>query len=279
MRQVEVLCHFAFFTRLLTGFASSKRSTSVVIMPATRLTVLSNSNQSQKIPLLIPHSASLDPNSSPSCYSLVIKAAQSKLRLKKAHRIFVQGGQELTAQDDWERVLKDDVVLLVSTGEEYIGLRTEDHFSNKQHGYAEANPDCSIEVLAADAFVDSLSITQLETAARTLPGIVHAVAQPDLHPGTKFPIGAVFVSQGWIHPPIVGGDIGCGMAWFKTRLSRSQVEGDKGRKIAEKLRGLEGVWRRKRDREIWLEKDDEKANYSAGEDWDAALGTIGAGNQ
>lgn len=87
-------------------------------------------------------------------------------------------------------------------------------------------------------------------------------------------IGAVYVSQGWIHPPLIGGDIGCGMAWFKTRLSRSQVEGDEGRKIAEKLRGLEGVWRTQKARDIWLENDKEGGSCSAGEEWDPALGTV-----
>lgn len=251
-------------------------------MPLTRVTVASNSNQAKKTALLIPAYTSFDPNSSPSCYSLVVKTAQSKLRLKKAQRVFVHGGRELTCQKDWEQVLKDDVVLLVSIGEEYVGSRKEDDHSNAgqggQHTHADANPGCSVERLAEATFIDSLSITQFEQTARNLPGMVHAVAQPDLHPGTKFPIGAVFVSQGWIHPPLIGGDIGCGMAWFKTRLSQSQVEGDKGRKIAEKLRGLEGAWRTQKAREIWLENDRETAGYSAGEEWDAALGTIGAGN-
>lgn len=251
-------------------------------MPATRVTVASNSNQSHRTPLIIPASTSLDPISSPSCYSLVIKTAQSKLRLKKAQRVFVSGGQELTGPEDWGRFLKDDVVLLVSIGEEYVGSRKEDdHSSGRQggqHGNADANPNCSIDVLVVDAFVDALAITQLETTARTLPGMVQATGQSDLHPGIKFPIGAVYVSQGWIHPPLIGGDIGCGMAWFKTRLSRSQVEGDKGRKIAEKLRGLEGVWRNQKARDIWLENDKEGGSCSAGEEWDAALGTIGAGN-
>lgn len=87
-------------------------------------------------------------------------------------------------------------------------------------------------------------------------------------------IGAVYVSREWIHPPLIGGDIGCGMAWFKTRLSRSQVEGDKGRKIAEKLRGLEGAWRTQKARDIWLENDKEGAGCSACEAWDASLGTV-----
>jgi RNA-splicing ligase RtcB len=100
-----------------------------------------------------------------------------------------------------------------------------------------------VEVLANKAPVESLSVTQLTTTAHTLPGIVHAVGQPDLHPGTKFPIGSVFTSEKWIHPPLIGGDIGCGMAWYKTTLPRSQVDGNKGKKVAEKLRALEGPWR------------------------------------
>ncbi|KAG6997791.1 hypothetical protein G7Y79_00037g073090 [Physcia stellaris] len=249
-------------------------------MPATRVTVASNAKQSQKAPLLVPSSTSFDPTSHVSARSLVIKTAQSKLRLKKASRVFISGGKELTTDDDWKAALKDDVLLLVSAGEDYVGSRSDEN-SNPQSGNApaaETNLDCPIEILAEKAFIDDLSIKQLETTARTLPGIVHAVAQPDLHPGTKFPIGAVFVSKGWIHPPLIGGDIGCGMAWYKTTLTRSNVEGDKGRKIAEKLRGLEGPWRTQQDREVWLQDDAGCASYSAGEEWDASLGTIGAGN-
>lgn len=141
---------------------------------------------------------------------------------------------------------------------------------------ADVNPNCPIEILGSVATVDSLSITQLNTTAQTLPGIAHAVGQPDLHPGTKFPIGAVFVSTKWVHPPLIGGDIGCGMAWFKLTLPRSQVDGDKGKKVAEKLRGLEGPWRTQEHREVWLQ--DEEGSCSAGEQWDSSLGTIGAGN-
>jgi RNA-splicing ligase RtcB len=131
-------------------------------------------------------------------------------------------------------------------------------------------------VLTSNAPVESLSLTQLSTTAHTLPGIVYAVGQPDLHPGTKFPIGAVIASKKWIHPPLIGGDIGCGMAWYKTTLSRSQVDGDKGKRVAEKLRGLEGPWRTQTHREAWLQE--KEGSCSAGEEWDKALGTIGAGN-
>ena len=66
------------------------------------------------------------------------------------------------------------------------------------------------------------------------------------------------------------------MAWFKLTLPRSQVDGDKGKKVAEKLRGLEGPWRTQEHRELWLQ--DRDGSCSAGEQWDSSLGTIGAGN-
>jgi len=239
-------------------------------MPSTRITIASNSNQSLKAPVILP---SLDSGS--AYFTHIIKAAKDKLRLKKPSRIFLQGGRELTAETDWSQVLEKDVVLLVSIGEDYVGNKTEDAPSP----HIDANLNCSIELLAEKAFVDTECINQLETTARTLPGVIHAVGQPDLHPGTRFPIGAVFVSKGWLHPPLIGGDIGCGMAWYKTNLSRSHVVGDKGRKIADKLRGLEGPWRDQGTRESWLEEEGvEGVTCSAGEEWDKSLGTVGAGN-
>ncbi|MCJ1317135.1 hypothetical protein MMC15_002457 [Xylographa vitiligo] len=252
-------------------------------MPSTRITLALNSNRSQKCPLLIPSSASYSLSDPSSCRSLVIKAAQSKLRLKKASRVFVaSSGQELLEESHWKKYMEDDVVLLVSLGEDFVGARKEELLPDSDitkdlESLTLGNP---VYIMGNKAYIDPLSITQMETTARTLPGIIHAVGQPDLHPGTKFPIGAVFVSQGWIHPPLIGGDIGCGMAWYKTKLSASQVEGDKGRKVAEKLRGLEGVWRTQPDREAWLSETDDpqRKTASAGAEWDAALGTIGAGN-
>jgi RNA-splicing ligase RtcB len=67
------------------------------------------------------------------------------------------------------------------------------------------------------------------------------------------------------------------MAWYKTNLPRSQADGHKGKKVAERLRGLEGAWRNQEYRAAWL-VDDEERSISAGEQWDSALGTIGAGN-
>ncbi|KAJ4367410.1 hypothetical protein N0V83_006992 [Neocucurbitaria cava] len=240
-------------------------------MPATRVTIALNARQSQKAPLLISASATADPAAANSIRGLVFKTAQSKLRLKKPARVYVSpAGQELLTEEDWKKNIKLDVTLLISAGEDYVGVKKEDNT------HEDANVTCPVEILASKAPIESLSVTQLTTTAHTLPGIVHAVGQPDLHPGTKFPIGAVFASRNWIHPPLIGSDIGCGMAWYKTILPRSQVDGNKGKKVAEKLRGLEGAWRTRAYREAWLENDD--GSCSVGEQWDSALGTIGAGN-
>jgi hypothetical protein len=93
---------------------------------ATRVTVALNAKQSQKAPLLIPATISTDPSAADSIRALVFKTAQSKLRLKKPSRVYVgQTGQELRSEEDWQSNIKNDVVLLVSAGEEYVGVKKE----------------------------------------------------------------------------------------------------------------------------------------------------------
>jgi RNA-splicing ligase RtcB len=62
------------------------------------------------------------------------------------------------------------------------------------------------------ALAEPEAIEQLRKTAASLPGIRVAVGMPDLHPGKGFPIGAVFGCQGYVHPFLIGGDIGCGMS-------------------------------------------------------------------
>lgn len=90
-------------------------------MSLTRLTIALNTNQSTKAPLLIPASTT----SATALRNLVFRTAQSKLRLKKPTRVFAAGsGEELLSDEDWERIVgKNDRVLLVSAGEEYVGVK------------------------------------------------------------------------------------------------------------------------------------------------------------
>jgi hypothetical protein len=95
-------------------------------MPATRVTLALNTKQTQKAPLLIPASAAADPATSSSICALVFKTAQSKLRLKKPSRVYVGGtGQELLSEKDWKSNIKNDVTLLVSAGEDFVGVKKE----------------------------------------------------------------------------------------------------------------------------------------------------------
>jgi hypothetical protein len=95
-------------------------------MPATRVTIALNTKQSQKAPLIIPASALADPSSATSIRALILKTAQSKLRLKRPSRVYEgRTGQELINEEDWKLNIKDDVVLLVSAGEEFVGVKHE----------------------------------------------------------------------------------------------------------------------------------------------------------
>ena len=61
------------------------------------------------------------------------------------------------------------------------------------------------------------------------------------------------------------------------------MEGEKGRRVGEKLRGLEGAWRTQNARAAWLAhvggaEGALRSCVSAGDNWGSALGTIGLGN-
>jgi release factor H-coupled RctB family protein len=85
-------------------------------------------------------------------------------------------------------------------------------------------------------------------------------------PGT--PVGAAFVTEGVIYPHLIGGDIGCGMALFKTDLVRRDAKLDRW---AAWRFDLEHPW------------DEFAGDFRAEHDlesteFDSALGTIGGGN-
>lgn len=95
--------------------------------PATiRVTVALNSNQSRKAPLVLNVA-----HAPKTKFNLVFKTAQSKLRLKKPTRIFVEGGKELkpnTGSNDWK--FGNETTLLVSAGEDFVGVKK----ASKEHG-------------------------------------------------------------------------------------------------------------------------------------------------
>jgi tRNA-splicing ligase RtcB len=220
-------------------------------MPTCRLTLISNANQTKKITLLTP---------SPSTPA-ILKAAKDKLRLKKPSRVFLPGGDEVS---DITPFATNGAEFLISCGEEYIGLRKTATVST-----------CEVTVIAKESFVDPVAITQLH-ATGGLEGMVQAVGMPDLHPGTKSPVGASFVSEGWIHPPLIGGDIGCGMAVYKTLLTAKDVQDSEVKKLADRLVGIEGPW--EGDIRGFLLGYLSREEIEEVDAWEGSLGTIGAGN-
>ncbi len=117
------------------------------------------------------------------------------------------------------------------------------------------------------AWIEGEAMRQFYATAK-LEGMRLAVGFPDLHPGRGTPVGATFVTDDVIYPHIIGGDIGCGMALFKTNLLRREAKLDRWAALRF---NLEHPW------------DEFVSDFLAEHDlesteFDAALGTIGGGN-
>ena len=120
---------------------------------------------------------------------------------------------------------------------------------------------------SARSWIEGEALRQLYAAAK-LEGMRLAVGFPDLHPGKGSPVGAAFVTEGFIYPHLIGGDIGCGMALFKTDLVQRDV---KLNRWAELRFDLEHPWEGDA-RRVLAASDLESTEF------DEALGTIGGGN-
>lgn len=79
-----------------------------------------------------------------------------------------------------------------------------------------ANEKCWIEQTAK---------TQLDQVS-ALPGVVRAVALPDLHAG-KSPVGIAAETDGILYPHLIGNDVGCGMSLFETPIVLRKYKQDK----------------------------------------------------
>ncbi|WP_338805005.1 RNA ligase RtcB family protein [Xenorhabdus griffiniae] len=121
----------------------------------------------------------------------------------------------------------------------------------------------NVQLIAAEnTWLDDKAIQQLETTAQ-LPDMIRVVGLPDLHPGRGYPVGAAFFSQSRFYPALIGNDIGCGMALWRTDLTLSKWSLDK----------LE-----KRLGSIDTPLDVEDLSDNIPEHFCYSLGTIGGGN-
>ena len=120
---------------------------------------------------------------------------------------------------------------------------------------------------SAKSWVEGEALRQLYATSK-LEGMRLAVGFPDLHPGKGGAVGAAFVAEGLIYPYLIGGDIGCGMALFKTDLVRRDVKLDRWAQVPF---DLEHVWTAEID-EVLAKEELEST------DFDHSLGTLGGGN-
>lgn len=168
----------------------------------------------------------------------------------------------------------------MSRGNDFVGVKGEKP-TNQQSKIQEnvyqqkgsenkeldASIKCNIRVISEKSFIEDSALDQLRWTSK-LPFMKLVVGLPDLHPGKQFPIGSACASQNVIYPPLVGTDIGCGMALWKTSLKNKKLQ---VHKWAEKLNGLESKW--KGDARQWLHDRGVEPTEQ-----DKTLGTIGLGN-
>ena len=126
----------------------------------------------------------------------------------------------------------------------------------------------NIRIIASKKnWIEGRAVDQLQKSFE-LAGMKAAVGMPDLHPGKGAPIGAVFASERFIYPHLVGSDIGCGMGLWQTGLRKDRLKLDKW---VSRLEGLDLPW--DGDSDQLLAEEGMKVSQ-----FDNTLGTIGGGN-
>lgn len=88
-------------------------------------------------------------------------------------------------------------------------------------------------------FIESNAIEQLKSVSN-LDNVIRAVGLPDLHYG-KGPIGAAIDVRNKIYPHLIGNDIGCGMMFIKSSITKRKFKKDKIIKKLEKIENLKDV--------------------------------------
>ena len=125
-----------------------------------------------------------------------------------------------------------------------------------------------VSVITTDlSAFDPVAMAQLERVAAH-SAIEKVVGLPDLHAGRGVAVGAAYWSSTHIFPELVGSDIGCGMALWKTATPVRKFKLDASER---KLQGLDGPW----DGDVAAELNGFGLAPSLAS---AALGTIGGGN-
>ena len=155
-------------------------------MPSTRLTIKNNTNRSHATVVILDLSLGRSP---------VLVAAKNKLRLNKASNVYSSSGKALIFPREFSSLSNGDIVF-ISCGEAFVGAVME--AAEEARG-----PHAAVKLVANLAPVEPEAIAQLNSMAK-LEGMRLVVGMPDLHPGQSGPIGAVYVSTGFVYPKLIG---------------------------------------------------------------------------
>ncbi|KAJ7774493.1 release factor H-coupled R [Mycena maculata] len=240
-------------------------------MPSRVVTVTLNYNQSKKFALLLLPSSQPDHDR-----DTILREARNKFRVKVSS-VFLPGGITLS---EGERLPQLVSQIWVAKGEPYAGPPGGADESSASFDAELVLIRCVLSApvmwrwtiimgLSGKSYLDDKAIEQLKLVGR-LPGVLRVVGLPDLHPGSRFPIGCAIAAEG-IWPALIGSDVGCGIALYE--LSARPKSTLNPTKLALALRGLEEPWAG--DVSAWL------SNYGITRvsAFDAgSLGTVGAGN-
>ncbi|KZV92464.1 release factor H-coupled R [Exidia glandulosa HHB12029] len=214
-------------------------------MGSRALTLTLNANHSKKSTIIVPLDAD-------DVHARILREARNKFRSKALSRVYLLGGIELNVEDD---LPFGTTQVWVSKGEDYTGPPAP--------GPSRLDAAPAVRVMARQSYIDALAVKQLEAVA-ALPDIREVVGMPDLHPGSRFPIGCAIAADG-VYPALVGSDIGCGIALYFLAARRKATPA----RLAARLVGLDAPWTG--DRRAWLARYDLEGD-------DEDLGTVGAGN-
>lgn len=247
-------------------------------MPSRVLTVILNSNHNKRFALLLPENDRADYNIT----ELILREARNKFRVKSISTIFLRGGITFVNGANLLDSTESQLQVWVSKGEAYSGppsapLPSDSKGEVRTIEYVHSHLlNVKTERMmgrSGKSYIDPAAVKQLHTVA-SLQGVRLAVGMPDLHPGSRFPIGCAIASHG-IYPALIGSDIGCGIALYHLCPPSSSLH--KPKKLAQMLQGLDAPW--EGDVPAWLAQYDLNPPSDLGIDkFNTSLGSVGGGN-
>ncbi|KAF7294865.1 Release factor H-coupled R [Mycena indigotica] len=220
-------------------------------MPSRALTVILNADNNKRFALLL--------STSDNARARILRDAQNKFRIRGLSVVFLPGGEPLKKESELPELVTQ---VFVAKAEPYSGPAVS-------QSKARIDGPAELRLIGEKSFIDDAAIAQLKAIGQ-LPGIVLTVGLPDLHPGSRFPIGCSIAAEG-VYPALIGSDVGCGIALYEVNARPKSTPNPS--KLASTLRSLEEPW--EGSVSSWLA--DYGITHQSSFDI-SSLGTVGAGN-